>query len=262
MSRSLRIAAADLLLLLDREALFTRRWRLSPAASQRDRLEAEQMLITLWQQTNRQKLWQPKARISIDPARREGDAIAVGLLGQDKERPGRNQNAEKRKANAEVPEISDFAFQFSDFCFRSDRPVQCVETIRLDFSAELVRQIVKRHGDKIFLVGFQVVTIGDRVADYCQELARHGKVQEQFLIHGLAAELTEALAELTQRRIQEKAGWPKARRISPGYPSWPELSEQRKLFRFVEPERIGVTLTETFQMVPEYSTSAVVIPGL
>lgn len=50
------------------------------------------------------------------------------------------------------------------------------------------------------------------------------------------------------------------KRYSPGYPSWPELADQRQLWNLLDPERtIGVSLTEAHRMVPEQSTSAVVL---
>ncbi|NUO83407.1 hypothetical protein HUU05_25320, partial [candidate division KSB1 bacterium] len=35
--------------------------------------------------------------------------------------------------------------------------------------------------------------------------------------------------------------------------------DQTKLFRLLDPSRIGVSLTEEFQLVPEQSTSAIVV---
>jgi 5-methyltetrahydrofolate--homocysteine methyltransferase len=105
-----------------------------------------------------------------------------------------------------------------------------------------------------------VVTLGAPVVAECRRLGREGRVLEQFLLHGLAAELTEALAEWSAASIAARAGWNGHRRYSPGYPVWPELSEQRKVFRLLRPSRIGVRLTRSFQMVPEYSTSAIVLP--
>lgn len=110
-------------------------------------------------------------------------------------------------------------------------------------------------------VGLQVVTIGARVTSVSRRLGRSGRVFDQFLLHGLAAELTEALAAWSADDLANRAGWPRSRRYSPGYPVWPELADQRRLFRLLRPARIGIRLTRQFQMVPEYSTSAIVLPG-
>jgi len=58
--------------------------------------------------------------------------------------------------------------------------------------------------------------------------------------------------------VAKEERWKKARRVSPGYPLWPALSEQKKIFAVLKPGRIGVRLSRGFQMVPEYTTSAAV----
>jgi len=107
-----------------------------------------------------------------------------------------------------------------------------------------------------------VVTVGQRVKQLEDELAGSGKTKKAYYLHGLAAELTEALAGNLQVKIGMELGLQKGmgRRYSPGYPSWPELSEQAKLFSILMPEEIGITLTEFFQMVPEHSISFLFCP--
>jgi 5-methyltetrahydrofolate--homocysteine methyltransferase len=108
----------------------------------------------------------------------------------------------------------------------------------------------------------QVVTVGDqatRLADAAQE---RGDYSGALFLHGLAVETAEALAEYWHRAVRRELGVPdgQGKRYSPGYPSWPELSDQRQIWRLLEPDRtIGVTLTEASQMVPEQSTSAIVL---
>jgi 5-methyltetrahydrofolate--homocysteine methyltransferase len=101
--------------------------------------------------------------------------------------------------------------------------------------------------------GIQLVTLGTDL-----RIVKASTVEEKFLLHGLAAELTEALAKWCNESMAKEAGWRKTRRISPGYPVWPELSEQAKVFALLKPGRIGVRLSKGFQMTPEYSTSAAV----
>jgi len=103
------------------------------------------------------------------------------------------------------------------------------------------------------VLGLQIVTLGGGL-----KRLKTRSIEERFLLHGLAAELTEALAKWCAEKVARDAGWKKTGRMSPGYPAWPELSEQRKLFGILDPARIAVTLGKTYQMVPEYSTSAVV----
>jgi cobalamin-dependent methionine synthase I len=129
----------------------------------------------------------------------------------------------------------------------------------LSVSTSFRQRLSRRYGVQEFKVGVQVVTVGKTVVEYCGQLARLGMVLNQFLVHGLAAELTEALAVYSQQRVEKLAGWKNSRRYSPGYPVLPELADQKAIFRLLNPKRIGVRLTRSYQMVPEYSTSAILI---
>ena len=134
------------------------------------------------------------------------------------------------------------------------------ELTRLQFAPAFARRLSRQHRSARFHIALQVVTTGGRAAEEGRKLAEQGKVHDQFLLHGLGAELTEVLAGYCQAGLPKLPGWSKIARYSPGYPVWPDLSEQKKIFTLLRPERIGVTLTESFQMVPEYSTSAIVLP--
>ncbi len=76
-------------------------------------------------------------------------------------------------------------------------------------------------------------------------------------------EAAEALADLLARPASAGSSGSRRSRASatrPATPSWPELSDQTQVWKLLEPDRtIGVTLTEAHQMVPEQSTSAVVL---
>jgi 5-methyltetrahydrofolate--homocysteine methyltransferase len=135
------------------------------------------------------------------------------------------------------------------------------ELTRLKFAPALARRLQSKHGKERFHIALQVVTTGASPTREGRELAGQGRVHDQFLLHGLSAELTEVLAAYAQSRLPKLPGWRKAVRYSPGYPVWPDLSEQEKVFALLRPDRIGVTLTESFQMVPEYSTSAIILPA-
>ena len=135
------------------------------------------------------------------------------------------------------------------------------ELTRLAFAPAFALRLRRKHGEERFHVALQVVTTGGASAMESRELGRQGRIHDQFLLHGLSAELTDALAEYGQRRLPKLPGWSKTVRYSPGYPVWPELSEQKKIFALLRPQRIGVRLTTSFQMVPEYSTSAIILPA-
>jgi 5-methyltetrahydrofolate--homocysteine methyltransferase len=112
------------------------------------------------------------------------------------------------------------------------------------------------------VVAFQVVTVGDLATQLATRWNDQGEYTKALFLHGLAVETAEALAEYWHRRVQAQLGFeaPHGKRYSPGYPSWPELDDQRLVWKLLDPERtIGVSLTEAFQMVPEASTSAIVL---
>ncbi len=122
---------------------------------------------------------------------------------------------------------------------------------------------------------FHVVTIGDLASKRERELFEADRYQEYLLCHGLSVEMTEALAELWHRRIREEWGFAdedgptlaglfrqqyRGSRYSWGYPACPDLDDQAKLDDLLELARIGVALTEEFQLEPEQTTSAIIVP--
>ncbi|HEX9504940.1 MAG TPA: vitamin B12 dependent-methionine synthase activation domain-containing protein, partial [Acidimicrobiia bacterium] len=122
---------------------------------------------------------------------------------------------------------------------------------------------------------FHVVTVGERASERERELFAADHYQEYLLTHGLSVEMTEALAELWHRRIREEWGFAnedgptiaglfrqqyRGSRYSWGYPACPDLDDQAKLDDLLELHRIGVKLTEEFQLEPEQSTSAIIVP--
>ncbi|HEX2173897.1 MAG TPA: vitamin B12 dependent-methionine synthase activation domain-containing protein, partial [Dehalococcoidia bacterium] len=112
------------------------------------------------------------------------------------------------------------------------------------------------------VVAFQVVTVGQRVFDVIERLQREDRYADMAYLNGLAFSTTEALAEYAHRRILTELGLPltQGRRYSWGYPACPDLSDQATLFRVMPVEReIGVTLTESFHLVPEGTTAALVV---
>jgi 5-methyltetrahydrofolate--homocysteine methyltransferase len=117
--------------------------------------------------------------------------------------------------------------------------------------------------DTTDVIAFQVVTVGARSAVVSEALNSEGHYSKSLYLHGLAVQAAEALAEYNTRRIRAELGIsPKSGlRYSYGYPACPDMEEQKKLFRLLEPEKtIGVELTEGYQMTPEASTNAIFVP--
>ena len=127
---------------------------------------------------------------------------------------------------------------------------------------------------RVDVVAFHLVTMGRRASEYAQELFKSDNYADYLYFHGLGVESAEALAELWHKRIREELGIAgedaeevrklfrqqyQGSRFSFGYPACPSLEDQAKLFELLDPARIGVELTEEFQLEPEQSTSAIIV---
>jgi 5-methyltetrahydrofolate--homocysteine methyltransferase len=111
-------------------------------------------------------------------------------------------------------------------------------------------------------VSFQLVTVGSGADELGAALDKRGEYSESLFIHGLAMAATEGLAEWHHRKIRGelKLEDERGKRYSFGYSACPDLADQGKLFTLLKPEdAIGVTLTSAWQLVPEASTSALIV---
>jgi 5-methyltetrahydrofolate--homocysteine methyltransferase len=123
-------------------------------------------------------------------------------------------------------------------------------------------------------LGVHLVTVGPKATDYAQQLYASGQYTEYLYFHGLAVETAEALAEYWHQRIRQEldiahsdatdikrlfAQGYQGSRYSFGYPACPNLEDQAKLFDLLDPQRIGVALSDEFMLEPEQSTSALII---
>jgi 5-methyltetrahydrofolate--homocysteine methyltransferase len=124
---------------------------------------------------------------------------------------------------------------------------------------------------EVDVVGFQVATMGAKISEATAELFAKDAYRDYLELHGLSVQLTEALAEYWHARVRSEWGIGgeeslddmlkvniQGCRYSFGYPACPNLEDQKQLFELLAPERIGVTLSEEFQLHPEQATSALV----
>jgi len=131
-----------------------------------------------------------------------------------------------------------------------------------------------KESGELDVVAFHVVTMGQSVSEATAKLFEANLYREYLELHGLSVQLTEALAEHWHARIRQELNVNKSdspeiqaildqgyqgSRYSFGYPACPDLEQQRQLCELLEPERIGVTLSEEFQLHPEQSTSAIIV---
>lgn len=124
------------------------------------------------------------------------------------------------------------------------------------------------------VVAMHLVTMGAAASEYAKKLFGSNDYKEYLYFHGLSVECAEGLAELWHKKIREELNIHhndaadikklfsqhyQGSRYSFGYPACPRLEDQVKLFELLRPERIGVRLTEGYQLVPEQSTSAIIV---
>ena len=132
---------------------------------------------------------------------------------------------------------------------------------------------------QVDVLPFQLVTMGQPIADFANELFASDSYRDYLEVHGIGVQLTEALAEYWHRRVREELTFPdhamaaedpdsvedyfklgyRGARFSFGYGACPELEDRAKMTKLLEPERIGVTLSEELQLHPEQSTDAFVL---
>jgi 5-methyltetrahydrofolate--homocysteine methyltransferase len=120
---------------------------------------------------------------------------------------------------------------------------------------------------------FMLVTMGPRVSARCQELFAEDRYMDYLKLHGLGVEMAEALAELWHRRIREELGYAdedgptlqglfrqqyRGGRYSWGYPACPDLTDNAKVAELLGAGRIGVVVSEGFQLHPEQTTDAII----
>ncbi len=134
--------------------------------------------------------------------------------------------------------------------------------------------------DGLDVIAMQLVTMGSPVSEYAEKLRAAHAYRDYFEVHGLSVQLTEALAEHWHRRVRSELVLPSGEtlasfdppdlagilatdyrgcRYSFGYPACPDLEDRAKVAALLQPERIGVVLTEEFQLVPEQATDAIII---
>jgi len=226
---------------LNRPALFRGRWGYpvhtpegsgAPVTTARP---AESVLAGVLERCRRERLVEPKAVYGYFPCAGEGDDLVV------------------------LPPASPLRFRFRR---QAGEPRRCLT----DFFRPAAEG-----GD---LLALQLVTTGPGIALALEQAGRENRYLEMLHLHGFASALAEAMAEYLHHRIRGQlgltggeAGEPadalrhryRGRRYSFGYPACPNLKDQQLLFQLLRPERIGVTLNSSFQMVPEHSTSALVV---
>jgi 5-methyltetrahydrofolate--homocysteine methyltransferase len=134
--------------------------------------------------------------------------------------------------------------------------------------------------DGLDVVGLQLVTVGQPISEYTAKLFAEHAYRDYLEVHGLSVQLTEALAEYWHKRVREELVLPDGSTVADddpadldgllrtdyrgcryafGYPACPDLEDRAKMVDLLRPDRIGVSLSEEYQLVPEQATDAIIV---
>jgi len=238
------IALADYAAFLDERATFLGQWGLKPARggagpSYEELVEAE---------------GRPRLRMWLDRIQAEGLVEAAVVYGYF---PAVSEGNDLVVLDDGGAERERFGFPRQ----RHDRHLCLADFFRPAAS------------DETDVVGFQLVTVGTKMSQATGELFAKDAYRDYLELHGLSVQLTEALAEYWHGRVRGELGLAqfdpstlegilkvgyRGCRYSFGYPACPDLEDRAKLVRLLRPERIGVSLSEEFQLAPEQSTDALI----
>jgi 5-methyltetrahydrofolate--homocysteine methyltransferase len=201
--------------------------------------ELKPMAVEMLKQCQREGILTPKAVYGYWRCAADGDAVV--LFDQDGTTP-----------------LARFAFPR-----QSTEGGLCI--------ADFVRDIADGQRD---VIGLQVVTMGHAASDVARRWFAENRYKDYLHLHGLSVEMTEAMAEYVHARIRAELGFAaeddrdvermlrqgyRGSRYSFGYPACPQLEDQVQLLDLLGAQRIGITLSEEWQLEPEQSTSAIVL---
>ncbi|MEV0330991.1 methionine synthase [Micromonospora echinospora] len=135
-------------------------------------------------------------------------------------------------------------------------------------------------GEQLDVVALQLVTVGQPISEYTAKMFARNEYRDYLEVHGLSVQLTEALAEYWHRRVRSELTLPSGRTVADddpadlagllrtdyrgcryafGYPACPDLEDRAKIVDLLGADRIGVRLSEEFQLEPEQATDAIVV---
>ncbi len=252
------IALADYAAFLDERATFMGQWGLKPSraddgASYEELVETEgRPRLRSWlDRIQTEGLLEAAVVYGYFPAVSDGDDLVILHHGPEGATDG---------GSGGVPGTERMRFKFP-------RQARDRHLCLSDF-------VKSKESGEIDVVPFQLVTMGNRISEFANELYQANDYRNYLEIHGLSVQLTEALAEFWHARVREELGFSsedpsdmeghfkldyRGARYSFGYPACPDLEDRAKLVELLKPEVIGVTLSEELQLHPEQSTDAMVL---
>lgn len=244
---------------INHKALFAHRWGYATkGASKEDRQQQfDEKFWPLFEQVKaeveRLDLFKPTMIYGYWPAQSNGNKLYI-LDAEEGWSPGGAPTIEH------IDAVAKKAIHVLDFPRQNKTPYRSLS----DFI----------HPDKHDVVSFTCVSAGARLSEYEKKLYDEGKYQEYYLLHGLGVEIAEAMAEILHKQVRLDLGIAEQEgatlrdvqmrgytgcRYSFGYPACPELADSKVIFSLLKPEEFGIELSETFQIHPEQSTTAIVM---
>jgi 5-methyltetrahydrofolate--homocysteine methyltransferase len=237
------IAVDDVAAYINETALFRNQWQFRPESGENDEAFKDRIRPILREQLSSAKaagLLVPQVVYGYFPVNGDGQDLVVWA----------DESRDRELTRFTYPRQHQDPFLcIADFF----RPIESAE---VDYAA------------------FHIVTMGPLVSEATAKLFADDRYQEYLLLHGLGVEMAEALAEYWHRRVREELGIVaddpadlqgmldvryRGARFSLGYGACPNLEDRAKIAALLEPGRIGVELSEEFQLHPEQSTSALVV---
>jgi 5-methyltetrahydrofolate--homocysteine methyltransferase len=227
---------------LNQTALFRNQWGFRPEEGENDAAFKERVSATLREQLSLAKeddLLVPQVVWGHYPAASDGNDLVIFADDSHDE------------------EVTRFHFPR-----QSDAPHLCI--------ADFFRPLDSPDRD---YASFMLVTMGSRVSERAHQLFSENHYTDYLMLHGLGVEMAEALAEMWHKRIRAELGYVeedgptltglfrqqyRGGRYSWGYPACPDLTDNAKVANLLESERIGVSVSEGFQLHPEQTTDAII----
>ena len=232
----------DVATYLNETALFRNQWGFRPESGEDDPSFKERVRSLLREQLSTAKAEQllvPKVAWGHFAANADGDELVIF------------------RDDSRSSELMRFSFPR-----QTEEPWLCI--------SDFFRSVASGEPD---WASFQVVTMGSRVSEEAARLFAEDEYQQYLYLHGLGVEMAEALAEYWHRRIREELGFAeedgptltglfrqkyRGGRYSWGYPACPNLEDNAKVVDLLGADRIGVVVSEGFQLHPEQSTTAII----
>ncbi len=212
--------------------------------------KAEPAFESLKRQALDQKLLDPKVAYGYFPVQSEGEDLIV-------------YHIEEFPTGSRIPKAQPRQWLRFTFPRQSSRRRLCI--------ADFFRS---KSSGEFDVLGVQLVTVGDRATEAAEKLRQANRYQDYLYLHGFGVESAEGLAEYWHKYMRQELGFGsedaagieelfhqayRGSRYSFGYPACPNLEDRAKIVELLNPDAIGVQLSENFMLIPEQSTDALVV---